>query len=77
MGGRSCTFITSSCHQRRPFLSPLRAKTVFVKILRCRDRQEMPVPVFPRFSERQHERHQVLLFLGGQLGAQDQIEKLD
>lgn len=35
------------------------------------------IPVFLVFSERQQERHQILLFLGGQLGAQDQIEKLD
>jgi hypothetical protein len=34
-------------------------------------------PVFSCFSERQHERHQILLFLSGQLGAKDQIEKLD
>ena len=39
-GRKELHFITFSCYQRRPFPSPLRAKTVFVKILRCRDRQK-------------------------------------
>jgi putative transposase len=33
-GRKELHFITFSCYQRRPFLSSLRAKTVFVKILR-------------------------------------------
>jgi len=40
-------------------------------------RETSRLPRIPCFSERQQERHQILLFLGGQLCAQDQIEKLD